>query len=162
LGVVVTKAASWMMAAASLGLAGLLGGCGMFGGRPQVVAGPPVVPFDAPAAQGCPWLEGEHFRPAVAVPGTVMAPPKPFVQGCAIVKFTVAADGHVSSTALRAAYPLDGGPVALAALQQMRFQPGRSADAVFLIRLSLRRDAAGRVTVTPDTRQRTLRFWEWS
>ena len=145
----------------SIGLAGLLSGCGMLGGHQEVASGPLMVPFDGPVAEACPWVEGERYRPAVVVPGTVMAPPRPFVVGCAIVKFRVAADGSVSAAALRAAYPLNDGPTALAALQRMRFQPGRTADTVFLIRLSMRHETDGRVTVTPDTRTRAG-FWDFS
>jgi hypothetical protein len=137
----------------------------MFGGsagNAQVAARPLAVPFDAPAAQGCPWVEGEHFRPAMPVPGTPLVSPRPFVGGCAIVKFTVAADGTVSEAALRAAYPLNDGPTALAALRQMRFQPARRPNTVFLIRLRMRRDADGRVTVVPDTRRRVMGFWDLS
>jgi hypothetical protein len=150
-----------MMAVVSLGLAGPLCGCGLFGAHRQVSTGPVVVPPTAPAALACPWVEGEHSRPAVAVPGTALVPPKPFVPGCAIVRFTVAADGTVSEAELRAAYPLDDGPTALAALRQMRFQPARKPSTEFVVRLSLRRDAYGRVTVTPETRRR-LGFWDLS
>jgi hypothetical protein len=156
------KPASWMGRVACLTAAGLLGGCGLFGGPARMAAAPVVVPPDGPVAQACPWVEGEHYRPAVVLPGTALVPPKPFIPGCAIVKFTVAADGRVADAALRAAYPLDDGPTALAALRQMRFAPARRPDAVFLIRLSLRRDPDGRVTVVPDTRRRVFGFWDWS
>ena len=156
----------------ALGLALLAGGCTAArsdASRPAFV--PPAMAADTSPAVACPWLDSEHYRPAVPLAGVPPAgaagvPPLPaaataaFVPGCAILRFTVNADGTVAAAALRAANPLNDGPTALAVLQQMRFQPARDPAVPFMIRLGMQRDSAGRISITPDTRRRVMRFWD--
>ena len=121
----------------------------------------PEMNVDDPAF-ACPWLDAERYRAPVQLPGTsgmAPAPHAPFVPGCAIVRFRVAADGSVYKAALRAANPLDDGPTALAAVQRMRFQPARKPEVFFVLRLSMKRDTTGHISITTDTRSR-LAFLE--
>jgi hypothetical protein len=120
---------------------------------------------NAPPAIACPWVDGEHYRVPARLVQSAAVPPAvaaQFVSGCAIIRFTVAQDGSVSSAALRAANPLNDGPTALAVLHDMRFVPVRNPSANFVIRLGMQKDAAGNVTITPETRARLLRFWDLS
>ncbi len=117
---------------------------------------------NGPASVECPWVDGERGRSAVVLPEASGHPPVQianFVPGCAILRFTVTPDGRVASAALRAAAPLNDGPTALAALQLMRFQPARSPDALFIVRLSMHRDDLGHIAVTPDTPYGSSRFF---
>ncbi len=140
----------------ALGISVLTGGCSSnraSATRPLALT--PEMAAESPAF-ACPWLDAEHYRVPTRLPGAAPAPAMPFVPGCAIVRFRVAADGSVFSPALRAANPLNDGPTALAALRQMRFAPARKFNTQFVIRLSLRRDAAGNVSVTTETRGSAL------
>jgi hypothetical protein len=140
---------------AALGLACLVGGCGFFPVRvdqPVMIA--PDMAADMPA-KACPWVDNERGRAPVRLagtPGAAPAMPAPFVSGCAIIRFHVAADGSVYKPALRSALPVNDGPTALASLQQMRFAPARRPETQFVIRLSMKRDSAGRVSVGTETR----------
>jgi hypothetical protein len=116
-------------------------------------------------ALACPWLDGEHYRAPVKLSdasATAPLSPKNVVTGCAILRFRVAADGSVSSAALRAANPLNDGPGALTVLRNMRFQPARRLDTQFVIRLDMRRDSTGHVTVTTETRRHAPFFGDYS
>jgi hypothetical protein len=140
----------------------LLGGCGMM--HAQAPSAAPIAKADDVPAVACPWVDGEHAHAPSVLQGSDPLPlsaPAAFRPGCAIIRFTVSADGRVSGAALRAAYPLDNGPVALAALQHMRFQPARNSNTTFVIRLGLRGDATGHVTVTSDTRHEMLPLWAY-
>jgi hypothetical protein len=129
------------------------------------VAGVPAYAAATSPASACPWVEGEHYRTPSGTLNPASVPPPiaaHFVPGCAIIRFTVAPDGSVSSAALRAANPLNDGPTALAVLQTMRFQPARDPDTKFVIRLGMVKDAAGNVSILPQTRPPLMRFWQWS
>ncbi len=145
-----------------LSLGALTGGCTA---NPSGAARPlkltPEMAADTPAF-ACPWIDAEHYRIPAKLPGAAAAPLAPFVPGCAIIRFRVAADGSVFSPALRAANPLNDGPTALAALRQMRFAPARKADTQFVIRLEMRRDNSGGVSVTTETRGGAVLFGEES
>ena len=142
-------------ALATLGLAALTGGCVP---RPRAESAPPVITGDMAASHpefACPWVDAERGRaPArlAAAPGSV---PAAFMPGCAIIRFSVAADGSPYKAALRAALPLSDGPTALAMLQGMRFQPASQPDARFVMRLSVKLDSARRPVVFTQTRTYT-------
>ena len=140
----------------ALSLTLLAGGCEFFPVSPdQPVIIPPDIAADVPA-KACPWVDSERGHAPVQLAGTPGTAPvivPPFVPGCAIIRFRVDADGSVYKPALRAAYPLNDGATALAAVQQMRFQPGRTPQTQFVLRLSMKQDTAGRVSVTTETRR---------
>ena len=144
-----------MRTLAALGLACLIGGCGFFPVKvDQPIMISPEMAADMPA-KGCPWVDSERYRAPVRLAGTPStAPllPTPFVPGCAIIRFHVAADGSVYNAALRSTLPVNDGPTALATLQQMRFAPARRPETQFVIRLSMKRDSAGRISVGAETR----------
>ena len=148
-------------AMAALGLAGVVAGCGFFPVKvDQPVMIQPDMAADEPAL-ACPWVDSERYGAPVRVagtPATAPAMPAPFVSGCAIIRFHVAADGSVYKAALRSALPLNGGPTALATLQQMRFAPASRPETQFMVRLSVKRDSAGRVSVGTETRPGET-FW---
>ena len=145
----------------ALGLALLLSGCGFFRTSDEQ---PVIIPVEMAASEpalACPWVDAERYRAPVRLAGPSSAAipqPVPFVAGCAIVRFRVAADGSVYMPALRAAYPLNDGPTALAAVQQMRFQPGRKPETEFVLRVSVKHDNAGHVLVATETRPGTTFF----
>ena len=133
------------------------------GGARQTTAEPALAADTRPAV-ACPWLDTEHYRQPAPLPAAAGAASPAvaanFVPGCAIIRFTVGADGMISSATLRAANPLTAGPTALAALQQMRFQPAHNPKVPFVIRLGMQRDSAGHIAIVPETRPRLTRFWD--
>lgn len=154
------------LAPIALSLAVLTGGCSaIHSGTARQTPVEPALEADTTPAVACPWLDTEHYQPPVALPGAAAAAPPAvathFVPGCAIIRFTVGADGTVTSSALRAASPLTAGPTALAALQQMRFQPAHNPKVQFIIRLGMQRDSAGHIAIVPQTRPRLMRFWDF-